>query len=577
MKVRLAKTAGFCMGVRRAMEMVLTEANRGRGRILTFGPLIHNEQVMDLLASKGVSVIEDIPDQGKETVVIRAHGIEPRQREALKASGLRLVDATCPRVARVQSIIHYHTKKGYMAVIVGDRDHPEVIGLVGYGNGHAYVISGVSEVNGLPESQKVFVVAQTTQEIESYREIVRAIRGRFPDALIFDTICEATHSRQEEVKSFSGHVDGVVVVGGYHSGNTRRLVQVSQAAGLPTFHIETEKDLEKGRLSNMEVIGVTAGASTPNWMIKNVVKEIEGIETRRETLPGRWIRKIFKFLLLSNLLVAFGAFALSYAVTILSGRRPDLIHPMIAFLYIYAMHVLNRFLDKGASTYNDPERANFHRKYRGFLMLTAIAALIGALGLSYRLGARIFLAIAGLSVLGTIYSIPLVPWRLRHIWRYSKIKDIPGSKNFSEALAWAAVIALIPLLDTVQSDWTAASVSFILVFSMVYIRSALFDVFQVQGDMIVGIETLANTLGEERTLLLLKVISAAAALVLLLAPVFGFVSPFSYLLILCLGALFLSLLVYEKKWVYADSRLELLIEGNLFLAGLLGLFWQGVA
>jgi 4-hydroxy-3-methylbut-2-enyl diphosphate reductase len=327
----------------------------------------------------------------------------------------------------------------------------------------------------------------------------------------------------------------------------------------------------------MEVIGVTAGASTPNWMIKNVVKEIEGIETRRETLPGRWIRKIFKFLLLSNLLVAFGAFALSYAVTILSGRHPDLIHPSIAFLYIYAMHVLNRFLDKGASTYNDPERANFHRKYRRFLILTAVLALFGALGLSYHLGPRVFFAIAGLSILGTIYSIPVVPARLRHLWRYSKIKDIPGSKNFSEALAWAAVIALIPLIGTVKIDWPAAAISFILVLSIAYVRSALFDVFQVQGDMIVGIETLANTLGEERTLQLLKGFSATVALVLLLAPVLGLVSPFSYLLALCLGALFLSLLVYEKQWLYADSRLELLIEGNLVLAGLLGVLWQGLA
>jgi 4-hydroxy-3-methylbut-2-enyl diphosphate reductase len=327
----------------------------------------------------------------------------------------------------------------------------------------------------------------------------------------------------------------------------------------------------------MEVVGVTAGASTPNWMIKNVVKEIEGIESRRETLPGRWIRKIFKFLLLSNLLVAFGAFALSYAVTILSGRHPDLIHPSIAFLYIYAMHVLNRFLDKGASTYNDPERANFHRKYRRFLILTAVLALFGALGLSYHLGPRVFLAIAGLSILGTIYSIPVVPARLRHLWRYSKIKDIPGSKNFSEALAWAAVIALIPLIEIVKIDWPAAAISFLLVLSIAYVRSALFDVFQVQGDMIVGIETLANTLGEERTLQLLKGISATVALVLLMAPVLGLVSPFSYLLALCLGALFLSLLVYEKQWLYADSRLELLIEGNLVLAGLLGVFWQGLA
>ena len=147
MRVKLAKTAGFCMGVRRAMEMVLSEANRGRGRILTYGPLIHNKQVMDLLASKGVNVIEDIPDQGRETVVIRAHGIPPQKRLALRETGLKIIDATCPKVARVQAIIRYHTKKGYTAVIVGDEDHAEVIGLMGYSKGQVHVIQSAEGVS----------------------------------------------------------------------------------------------------------------------------------------------------------------------------------------------------------------------------------------------------------------------------------------------------------------------------------------------------------------------------------------------------------------------------------------------
>lgn len=574
MKVKLAKTAGFCMGVRRAMQMVLTEANKGKGPIFTFGPLIHNNQVLELLESKGIKHIADTSDLENGTLVIRAHGIPPQQRKLLKSSGLKIIDATCPRVARVQSIIHYHTKKGYTAVIVGDKEHPEVIGLVGYGNGQAYVINSPSEVCDLPDADYLLVVAQTTQEEQKFHEIVQVIKKRFSDALVFNTICDATHHRQQEVSSFAGHVDGVVVVGGYNSGNTQRLVQVSQAAGLPTFHVETEKDLDKGKLSAMEVIGVTAGASTPNWMIKNIVKEIEAIRSQRERFLGRWINQALKFLLLSNFLVAFGAFSLAYAAAIISGRKPDLIHPSIAFFYIYAMHVLNRFLDKGASTYNDPERANFYKRHKIFLIITGMASILGALMLSYRLGPHVFSAIAGLSVLGIIYSVPIVPVRLRHLWRYSRIKDIPGSKTFSEAIAWGAVITLLPLLEPAPIDGSAMIIAFLTVFSMAYVRSALFDIFQVQGDLIVGVETLPITLGEKRTLWLLKGVILSAALILLIAFISGLVNPFSYAMIFCLLTITLCLFVYEKRWLYPGARMEYLVEGNFYLAGLLGLLWQ---
>lgn len=562
------------MGVRRAMEMVLTEANKGQDRISTFGPLIHNRQVIELLESKGVTPLEDIEEFNEGTLVIRAHGIPPNQRKVLRESGLRLIDATCPRVARVQSIIRYHTKKGYTAIIVGDRDHPEVIGLLGYGNGRAHVINSLDEVSRIPYTEKVFIVAQTTQDEKKYGEIVEAIMERFPDALTFDTICDATINRQEEIRSFVGQVDAVVVVGGYHSGNTKRLVQISEQAGLPTFHVETERDLDKDKLASMEVIGVTAGASTPNWMIKNVVKEIEAIRSRQETFLGRWIKIAFKFLLLSNLLVAFAGLALAYAASILSGRRPDLIHPTLALLYIYAMHVLNRFLDKGASTYNDPERASFYRRHRVFLIISGVFSMIGALGLSYYLGTMVFFAIAGLSILGIIYSIPIVPISLRHLWRYSKIKDIPGSKTLSVALAWGVVISLLPLLESTSMGWPKAMVSFLCVFSMVYVRSALFDIFQVQGDLIVGVETLPIVLGERRTLLLLKWTILCGALILALAAITGLVGPFSYLLLFVFLSFTFCLLVYQKRWQYPGIRLEAMVEGNFFLAGLLALIWQ---
>ena len=562
------------MGVRRAMEMVLAEANKGKDRIFTFGPLIHNKQVLELLESKGVIAIEDISTLKGGTVVIRAHGIPPEQRKFLRTSGLRFIDATCPRVARVQSIIRYNTNKGYTAVIVGDKNHPEVIGLMGYGNGRACVINQPSEVATLPDTDKLFVVAQTTQSEKNFNEIIEAIRKRYPDALVFDTICDATHQRKEEIMSFSGHVDGLVVVGGYHSANTRRLVQFSEESGIPTFHVETEKELDKERLSSMEVIGVTTGASTPNWMIKSVIKEIEAIRSRRETLLGRWIKDVFKFIVQSNFLVALGGFSLTHAAAILSGREPDLIHPSLAFLYVFAMHVLYPFLDRGASTYNDPERAYFYKRHRFFLIVTAIVSIVGALVFTYQLGPSLLFAMAVICTLGIIYSIPIVPANLRHLWRYSKIKDIPGSKTFSVAVAWGVVIGLLPLLEPLQMEWHAAIVSFLFVFSTVYLRSAMFDIFQVQGDLIVGVETLPIILGEKRTLLLLKGIILSTSLMLVAAPIFNLAGPFSYLLLISFLYLTLCLLAYEKRWLYPGTRLEAMVDANFFLAGLLGLIWQ---
>ena len=574
MKVKLAKRAGFCMGVRRAMEIVLSEINKGTHPLYTYGPLIHNRQVLALLETKGVMAADGIKDLDGGTMIIRAHGIPPNERRAIKALGLRIRDATCPRVARVQAIISSHTKEGYNAIIVGDKDHPEVRGLMGYAHGRAYAITSPEEVAELPRMKKVFVVAQTTQSAQNFQEVMKAVKGRFPEAIIFDTICDATHNRQKEVRAFAGHVDGVVVVGGFNSGNTQRLVQISRESDMPTFHIETEQELDKERLADMEVVGVTAGASTPNWMIKSVVREIEAIQSRQETFLSRWIIQASRFLLMSNCVVAAGAFALAHAAAILAGRSTGLIYPALAFFYIYAMHVLNRFLDKGASAYNDPEVATFYRKYRGFLIVSGIVSIITALALSWYLGLWVFLAMVGLNLLGIAYSIPLVPERIRHLWRYSRIKDFPGSKTLSEALAWGVVIALLPLLGGHATALLASLAAFIFVFSITYIRSALFDIFQEQGDLFVGAETLPITLGEERTLLLLKGVALFLGLFLIAAPLSGAVGPFSYLLILTLLSSTLCLFAYERRWLNPGRRFEAVVEGNFFLAGFLALIWQ---
>ncbi len=577
MKVRMAKTAGFCMGVRLAMEKVLAEANRAEGPIYTFGPLIHNRQVMKLLESKGVRAVHSLEGISDGTVVIRAHGIPPDERKALKAKGLPIIDATCPRVARVQAIVRSHTRKGYTAVIVGERAHPEVIGLCGYAEGTAYVIDQVEGVKDLPKDCPLVVVAQTTQDTGIYGEISRLVRERNPKALIFDTICDATQNRQAEVASFAGNVDAMVVVGGFHSGNTRRLVQVSEAAGIPSFHVETEKELDREAFAALDTVGVSAGASTPNWMIKNVVRELERIRSRKDMRLIQALRNMLRFFLFGHIWVALGAFSLTHVATLLAGRPPDLVHPFMAALYIWAMHVLNQFLDRGASTYNEPDQAHFYKAHRTRLIITGAGAVAVSLMLAWTLGVAVMIAMAGVSALGIVYGIPVVPVRRKNRWQAARIKEIPGSKTMAESLAWGFVIALIPLLENGGIALPGTIVSFFFVLSMVYVRSALFDIFEVQGDMIAGIETLPVTMGEKRTLQLLKVVLGGCGLMLLGAGLWGAVPDLAFFLILCVLSFALTIKTFQSQWLYPGLRLETVVEGNLLLAGVVGLVWQTVS
>lgn len=569
MKVILAKTAGFCMGVRRAMEMVMAESNKKEGPLFTFGPLIHNKQVLRLLETKGIKATDDTTGLTAGRILIRAHGIPPRQRDMLQNSGLKVIDATCPKVTRVQAIIRHQSNKERPTIIVGDKDHAEVIGLMGYSKEPAHLIEKKSDVGNLPQLVNPFVVAQTTQDAEDFKEIVFALQVRFSDIQVFDTICDATHERQEEVRTFKEQVEGVVVVGGYHSANTQRLAKISEEQHLPTFHVETVEELPREALSQMKVIGLTAGASTPHWLIKNVMQEIENIQAEREAPFVHGVKRTFRFLVLSNLAAAVGAFSFAYAVLRLAGGKTDLVFPLMAALYIYAMHVFNRFLDKGAASYHDPARATFQKQYKSLLILMGSLAMSISLILSFITGFGTFMTLVGLSLLGVVYSIPLIPEGAGNRYRFVKIKDIPGSRSLSEALAWVAVMVLLPLFSGSSGPILSIVVTAIIVFSFSYARAVLFSLFQLQGDLMVGTETLPITLGEKRTLTLFKRILVGTALLLVCSTLLGLVSSIFGLMLIPLLTLLVCLYAYEKQWVSPGITLEGLVEGNFLMAGFL--------
>jgi 4-hydroxy-3-methylbut-2-enyl diphosphate reductase len=279
-KIIVAKSSGFCWGVRRAFDKVLDVARNHPERrpVYTYGPLIHNPQAVDMLEEQGIDVLDEIPDKIDGTVVIRTHGIPPAERKRLEACGAKICDATCPDVAVIQGTVRKHLRKGYFIVIIGHREHPEVSALLGFAEKSGACVNSAEEVEKLPPDLKqVCVVSQSTQQREKFENLVSLIKRRYPDCLVFDTICRSTGMRQQEVRELARQVDAMVVVGGRNSSNTNRLAEISRACGTPTFFIESAEEIKRDDFRDAKTIGVTAGASTPGWIIDRVVKRLKEI------------------------------------------------------------------------------------------------------------------------------------------------------------------------------------------------------------------------------------------------------------------------------------------------------------
>ena len=575
MKILLAKTAGFCMGVRRAVEMALDAPNKHENPIYTYGPLIHNPHILNLLKEKGISAIDDIPNHGSGTVLIRAHGVPPQSKKKLKKAGFTIIDATCPRVIKVQTIIKKHAERGYSSIIIGNKDHPEVTGLLGYSDSKGYVIDNINGLNSLPAFEKAIIVAQTTQDMEFFEEVKKWANKKFPHYKIFNTICDSTARRQAEVKRLAKSVDAVIVVGGYNSGNTQRLVEIARKAGKPSYHIESENELDLKALASAKNIGLTAGASTPNWITKRVYRTLESLFLKKEQ---RWRRTFFSMqrsLLLTNIYVSLGAGCLCYACTMLQGINHYFPHVFISILYVLSMHILNNLIGSKADQYNDPARATFYRKHKTFL--ATLASIAGSTGLitAYLMGTTPFLILLFMSLLGLSYNIRLVPESLFGS-RYRRIRDIPGSKTVLIAAAWGIVTSLFPAFSVSDSINVSTVIVFFLSACMVFVRTAFFDTLDMQGDRIVGKATIPILLGEKRTMRLLKIMLTVILAVLLMSSAFQFISTLGFLLAICPVFMFVMLLAYERGYMLPGIRLEFLVETHFIIAGIITIIWSVV-
>lgn len=277
MEIVLAKTAGFCFGVKRAVEKVYEQA--GKENVYTFGPIIHNEEVVRDLEEKGIRVINDVSELKtlpKGTIIIRSHGVAKNIYDEINKSGFEIIDATCPFVLKIHKIVEEQSRAGASIVVVGNENHPEVEGIVGWSMSRTYIIDSAEKAEKFKAEpgEKLCIVSQTTFNYKKFEELVEIISKKGYNVSIRNTICNATEERQTEARAIASKADAMIVIGGRSSSNTRKLYEICKSECDDTYYIQTLRDLDLYKFNSEGCIGITAGASTPNNIIEEVYSNV---------------------------------------------------------------------------------------------------------------------------------------------------------------------------------------------------------------------------------------------------------------------------------------------------------------
>jgi len=274
LEILVAKSSGFCFGVKRAINLANKCASETRGEIYTLGPIIHNPQVVKRLEESRVYAKKGVEDIASGTVIIRSHGAKLDEIKSAKDKGLNIVDATCPFVKKAQDLVSLLSSEGYSVIVVGEKDHPEVKGLISYGSEGIRVADSPEGLQDLPRQKKIGIIAQTTLPMEKLDAVVSFCLKKASELKVFNTICNATSIRQKESGDLAETVDCMIIVGGRNSANTRRLAEICTGIQPKTHHIEVAEELDPAWFASAQKVGVTSGASTPDWVVEEVVRRI---------------------------------------------------------------------------------------------------------------------------------------------------------------------------------------------------------------------------------------------------------------------------------------------------------------
>ncbi len=511
MKITLARHSGFCMGVRNAILRIVREINASDEELLVYGPLIHNPQTIDVLHRRGMRTISSIEDIGNKRVVIRTHGVPVEDNRTLNKCASAVINLTCPRVARVQSIIKKYSAMNKHTIITGDRDHAEVTGLMSYASGGVSVISDIREVDDVPPAASYLVVSQTTFDRKLFTMIVSRIKEKFADVTVFDTICDSTRYRQEDVfLGISSGTDTLVVVGGKNSANTKRLAQIGRDNAVKTFHVETEAELDERDFRDSRSVLVTAGTSTPGWIINNVLERLYTINFKKSNIFIKAAVSFVEMIVRTNLLAAAAAFFLTMITFEYTDTPVSYELPVISFLYIFSMYSINNYFERDLLKLSNPYKYAVYGRYGMPFLLASIAAMLLSVFLAGRFTAATVALVAGSYLLGFIYSTRPVKSTVSRIGpRF--MRKIYNSKIVA-CFGWIIITVLTPMSAAGLAPAPLAALS-VLVFALVFLRTALMDMIAFQGDLILGRETLPIMVGTRAMRLLTAIVSAAGVAV----------------------------------------------------------------
>lgn len=491
MKIILAKNGGFCPGVKSAIDKVIELSKTKKKKIYTLGPLIHNKDVIKSLEEQNIFSVNSV-DEIKEknaTVVIRAHGIPPELEKKLKEYDLEVIDATCPLVKKVHRIIDEYYRKGYTTVILGDREHAEVIGLIGYARDRYYVISSKEEAEKLPFIEKINFVSQTTQEEALFYEVAEILKNKTNEIVISNTICNPTRQRQKETTEFSKMSDLVIVIGGKHSANTQRLYQICKNISKNAIHIENADEISYETIKDYEdkTVFITAGASTPNWIIEEVYQKIKEISHRENT-----ITKILRYLIAVGVFTGFAGFGLSlYNYHIYRSPYNYTVSIAIA-LALMSVHIVNRITERKTAT--KYLKNIITAKYNSLIKYSAYISAISSLVITYRYSLPVFILL-------------LLFLSLSFTYTYIRIKSSPPLvKDILLAFGWTFTVSFIPAYDLNILNNSIFLKTVITMYLITLARTVLIGLSQKQNDIITSNENLAIYLGDRKTLILLSLI-----------------------------------------------------------------------
>ncbi len=554
------------MGVRKAVLRIVDEINSSEDEILVYGPLIHNPQTIRILDKRGVKTIYNLDNIENKTVAIRTHGIPIESLRKIKNQAGRYINLTCPRVARVQGIVKKYSDNGYYTIIIGDPDHAEVESIKSYASSGVTVVPSPDNIDYIQNADKYIVVAQTTLNKAVYSEITSLIDQSYNNVIFCNTICDSTHSRQDDVTSAINHgIDALVVVGGKNSANTNRLASIGRDNNIKTFHVETEEELVEDDFRDVAHVLVTAGASTPGWVINNVLEKLFDINYKNKRKIINIAKSFFEFTIRTNIISSVASAVMTiffeWALGVWSGFKL----PAISAMYVFSMYSVNNYFAKSSLKESNPFKYKLHKKNSVLIIFITLLFLLFSQYLILSFSLKIIVVYYILLITGILYTTPVVQKFVQNLPR--KIQIIYKMKSMIATSGWILICSLPVLMisiNIIPNRIITILPIFIFAAYMIIIRNLLHDIIGYHGDLIIGSNTLPISIGMNGSRIFHVILSLFAAIAIIM---------YSIILHEILIILFLANILYYNLIFNKVSRLkyfvtleyEILVDMNFLL------------